>query len=146
MRPPPLTALLTYRRTAPAAVFAEAAAALSARVEGQGHPGVLSYRFFVDDGSPEARAIVDYRDTDAWLGHHALIGPWPELAALRAAAELTEVRFLGEVSAAMLAWLSGSGLRATVHHGARPVAGFARSGPIAPETPTPHLAGQEEPR
>ncbi|PZQ99296.1 MAG: hypothetical protein DI533_00925 [Cereibacter sphaeroides] len=121
---PALTALLTYRLNGAAAEFSAAAGHMAERVRTDGDPGVLTYRFFVDEGS--ARAVVDYRDPAAWIAHHDMIMGWPEMAELRRVATLSEITFLGEVSGAMLDWLSRSGLKAEVRHGARLTAGFIR--------------------
>lgn len=126
MNLPALTALLTYRLDGPAGTFAAAAGQLAGRVRREGHPGVLGYRFFVDAAAASARAVVDYGDPEAWLGHHEIVTGWPEMAALRRAATLTEVCFLGRVTPAMLEWMARSGLSAEVRHGFGVAAGFVR--------------------
>jgi hypothetical protein len=123
---PALTALLTYRLDGPAEDFAAAAGQLAVRVRCEGHPGVLTYRFFADAATGSARAVVDYRDPEAWLGHHDIVTGWPEMAALRRAATLTEVCFLGRVTPAILDWMARSGLAAEVRHGFGFAAGFVR--------------------
>ena len=103
--------------------FDAASAALVARVQAEGHPGVLSYRFY---RQAEGRAVVRYRDPAAWVGHHDLIMGWPEMAALRSAATLEEVLLFGPMTAAMQDWIDRMGLSAKVRHQGVPVAGFHR--------------------
>lgn len=77
MTEPSLTILNHYVLLAPAPRFEEAIGRLVARVRRDGHPGILSYRFFVNANEKTARAVIDYRDPAAWIGHHdiAMIGP-----------------------------------------------------------------------
>ncbi len=121
-----ITAVNHYTLTAPAPDFQAATLALAARVRDQGHPGILSYRFFVNADQATARAVVDYADADAWIGHHDIAMGWPEMAALRAASQLTEITLLGPVTSAILEWLARSGLTATVITGHAFAAGFCR--------------------
>jgi hypothetical protein len=37
-----------------------------------------------------ARGVIDYKDPDAWMGHHDIAMSWPEMTALHAAATLAE--------------------------------------------------------
>jgi hypothetical protein len=106
-----------------AAAFELAAVALAARVRAEGHPGVLSYRFY---RQAEGRAVVCYRDPAAWVGHHDLIMGWPEMAALRSAATLEEVLLFGPVTAEMQDWISRMGLAGKVCLMGAAVAGFCR--------------------
>jgi hypothetical protein len=107
-----------------AAAFDAATAALAARVKAEGHPGVLSYRFYRQG---DGRAVVRYRDPEAWVGHHDLIMGWPEMAALRAAATMEEVLLFGPVTAGMQDWITRMGLGDRVRCMGRPVAGFERA-------------------
>lgn len=122
---PALTAMLTYRLILSPETFRSAAERLAARVLAEGDQGVLSYRFFVDNGQT-ARALVDYRDTAAWMGHHRLIGGWPEIAELRQAAAVSEIVFLGDVTGEMFDWLAAAGIKATILSGNTLAAGFVR--------------------
>lgn len=107
--------------------FETATSVLAERVEREGHPGVLTYRFFSNCDDMTGRAIVEYRDGDAWIGHHEIAMSWPEMKALHSVAVLREVVFLGEVTQAIHDWFSGSSLRATILDGNVQVAGFRRS-------------------
>jgi hypothetical protein len=105
--------------------FELAVAALVARVRDQGHPGVRSYRFFRP--TPEmGRAVVTYDGPEAWVGHHDIIMGWPEMAALRRAADLAEIQLFGPVSDAMQDWIVRMGLAEKVRHQGLAVAGFDR--------------------
>ena len=126
MLKPGLTILNLYHLTASAADFSAAISALAARVEAEGHPGVLSYRFFVNPGEQVARAVVDYADGAAWIGHHDLSMKWPEMKALHAVAALAEVCFLGPFTDDIRDWLAGSTLKAKLNIGYQFAAGFQR--------------------
>ena len=108
-----------------AKAFAAAVQALVARVQDRGHKGVRSYRFFCPTPA-EGRAVVIYDDPEAWVGHHDLIMGWPELAALRAVADLEEVLLFGPVTPAMQAWIDRMRLGPRVRLMGEPVAGFLR--------------------
>lgn len=110
-----------------AAGFRAAVAALAARVRDHGYPGVQSYRFFCP-GPGEGRAVVTYADPDAWLGHHDLVMGWPEMAALRAAADLEEVLLFGPFSPQMQDWIERMALTGRVRHMGESIAGFLRPG------------------
>ncbi|WP_291838114.1 hypothetical protein [Limimaricola sp.] len=106
--------------------FVAATQALADRVRREGHPGVLSYRFWVDAASAQGRAVIDYADAAAWTGHHDIAMDWPEMAALHEAAALSEVTFLGKVTPEILAWMADGPLHARLIEGYVPSAGFAR--------------------
>lgn len=126
MTEPALTVLNVYALKGTAADFRAAISALAARVLRDGHKGVLSYRFFVSDSQPIARAVIDYADAAAWIGHHEIAMGWPEMTALHKAAALQDITFLGEVPTAITDWLATSGLKADVHGGYSLAAGFRR--------------------
>ncbi|MCU0827923.1 MAG: hypothetical protein MUE52_11060 [Tabrizicola sp.] len=105
--------------------FRVAVAALVRRVQDQGHPGVTAYRFFCP--SPvEGRAVVTYASPEAWVTHHDLVMSWPEMAALRASADLEEVMLFGPVTSAMQNWIDRMGLGAKVRVMDEQIAGFTR--------------------
>lgn len=122
-----LTAVNSYTLAGPADGFTAATVALAARVEAEGHPGVLSYRFFVNAAEGTARAVVDYANADAWIGHHEIAMAWPEMKALHAAATLSDVTFLGALTAEIRDWLRASALKARIHEGHIFAAGFSRN-------------------
>ena len=110
-----------------AAGFEAAVAALVARVRSEGHPGVLDYHFY-RAGPEEARAVVVYAGPEAWVGHHDIIMSWPEMAALRASADLAGVDLHGEVTDTMRDWIARMGLASKVRHLGEALAGFHRDG------------------
>lgn len=120
-----ITVVNRYALQAGVPAFTAAVWALARRVELEGHRGVLSYRFFATDGS-EGRAVVVYASPEAWVGHHDIAMGWPEMAALRAAADLDEIAIHGPVSEAMRHWLEGAGLWGRVREHGPAVAGFDR--------------------
>lgn len=122
----PLTVLNHYRLEGDADAARAAFAALAARVEREGHPGIRSYRFFVHDDQPHARAVIDYAGPLAWLGHHDIAMAWPEMRALHGVARLAEATFLGPFTPDMQTWLDRSGLTARIETGYSFVAGFQR--------------------
>jgi hypothetical protein len=125
----PLTVLNLYRLDGDPDAVRAAFAALAARVEREGHPGIRSYRFFVHDDQPIARAVIDYSGPLAWIGHHDIAMAWPEMRALHGLARLAEATFLGPFTPDMQAWLDGSGLTARIETGYSFVAGFRRDAP-----------------
>jgi hypothetical protein len=123
---PTLTVLNTYSLQGSAAEFTVAITALAARVELAGHPGILSYRFFVKADQRLARAVIDYADPAAWIGHHEIAMLWPEMKALHDVATLRHVAFLGPLTDDIHNWLAQSGLQAEIEAGYVAAAGFAR--------------------
>jgi len=126
MTHPTLTALNCYTLNSTDEAFIAATSALAARVEVEGHPGVLSYRFFVNVAEGTGRAVIDYANAAAWIGHHEIAMGWPEMKALHAAATLSEVTFLGEVAQEIRDWLGASALKARIHEGNILAARFSR--------------------
>ena len=92
---PELTILNQYRLNDTAAHFTAAIAALAARVESSGEPGVLSYRFFVSEAVPVAHAVIDYATPQAWIGHHDRSCFGPRCRRCTALQRLTKSPFLG---------------------------------------------------
>lgn len=111
-----LIAVNDYRLLTGAEAFLSAVAALADRVQREGEPGVLGYRFFADAKGEQGRAVVRYAGPAAWLGHHDLSFGWPEMKALHRVAELERVSLLGKVSGEMRDWIAASGLRAEILH------------------------------
>ena len=121
-----LTILNTYDILTTPEAFLAAITKLAARVEVEGHRGVLSYRFFCAPDLMQARAVIDYSGPEAWIGHHDIAMSWPEMNALHQAARLVEVTFLGEVTPEIQDWISRSTLRARLITGFSDAAGFHR--------------------
>ena len=123
---PALTVLNRYELTGGAAAFRAATSALAARVEAQGEPGIVGYRFYANAEGTEGRAVVDYATPAAWIGHHERSMAWPEMAALHKVARLADVRFLGAVTDEIRAWIARSGLSVSLDEGWDLAAGFRR--------------------
>ena len=121
-----LTVVLSYTLKGSVGDFSEAISRLAERVFREGHPGLTSYRFFVNEVEHSARAVVEYLNPSAWLGHHEIAMGWPEMKALHGTAVLAEITFLGCVSAEMREWLATSGLSARFNEGYVFAAGFQR--------------------
>lgn len=121
-----LTILNQYSLLTSAQDFACAIRALCARVQAQGHYGVLSYRFYANPETKTARAVIDYESAQAWIGHHDIAMTWPEMRALHAVAKLDEVTFLGDMTPDIENWLAASTLTAVVRSGNSYVTGFQR--------------------
>lgn len=121
-----LTVVNSYDLRGSADDFSVAIAALVRRVEAEGHRGILGYRFFLNPQAAVARAVIDYADPAAWIGHHELAMDWPEMKALHRVATLRHVTFLGPLTDEIAAWLAGSGLTADVESGFGFTAGFER--------------------
>jgi hypothetical protein len=124
-----LTILNLYRLKRPSEEFEHAVNALAKRVEAEGHPGILSYRFYVNAPENTARAIIEYEGPDAWIGHHEISMGWPEMSAVHAAASLEEVTFFGPVTPEIRDWIESSTLTARIRSGNRFIGGFRRVEP-----------------
>ena len=122
-----LTVLNLYELKGSAGAFTRCIAALADRVRDEGAAGVLSYRFFVNEADGTARAVIDYADPQAWIDHHDIAMPWPEMTALHGVARLAEAIFLGPVPDAIRDWLARSQLTAALRMGYDPAAGFTRA-------------------
>jgi hypothetical protein len=120
-----LTILNRYQLLDSPADFTTAITALAARVQAEGDPGVLSYRFYV--GNDTAHAVIDYANPSAWIGHHDIAMAWPEMQALHAVARLADVTFLGPLTDEIRAYLAGSNLKAQIDSGYTFAAGFQRA-------------------
>jgi hypothetical protein len=123
---PKLIALNEYALTGDVAAFDRAVAALAARVRDAGEPGVIAYLFFADPATASARAVVHYRDSAAWIGHHERSFNWPEMKALHAAARLSRLTLLGEVTDHVHDWLRNAGLSVPLAFFPDQSAGFVR--------------------
>ncbi|MGQ0563794.1 MAG: hypothetical protein ACT4OK_01810 [Gemmobacter sp.] len=121
-----VTIVNRYALRAGAGQFVLAVTALARRVEAEGHPGVLAYRFYAAPDAEEGRAVVLYADPEAWVGHHDIAMGWPEMAALRAVADLVEIAVHGPLSGGMRRWMEISGMMPKVRHVGPVVAGFVR--------------------
>jgi hypothetical protein len=86
---------------------------------------VRSYHFFLT-AATEGRAVVVYDGPEAWVVHHDIIMGWPEMSALRAAAELQEIDLNGPLTDAMQSWIDRMGLAAKVRYRGAALAGFHR--------------------
>jgi hypothetical protein len=115
-----------YRLLSGREPFRAAAHALAGRVEAEGHPGILSYRFYAPEILDEARLIARYRDAEAWVGHHDLAMGWPEMVAFRHVAALERVELYGTVTDAMRDWIDRMGLAGRVWCAGQQWAGFGR--------------------
>jgi hypothetical protein len=108
-----------------AGAFEVAARALANRVRTEGHAGVRSYHFF-RTAPAEGRAVVVYDAPESWVAHHDIIMGWPELAALRRAADLQEIDLHGPVTGEMQDWIDRMGLAAKTRCRGETLAGFLR--------------------
>lgn len=121
-----LTILNRYTLKSSAREFAAAIDALVTRVEAEGDPGILSYRFFVNEGDRTATGIIDYNSPRAWIGHHDIAMDWPEMKALHGVATLAEVTFLGPLTDEIRDWIANSTLTAHIRSGNHFASGFQR--------------------
>ena len=102
--------------------FVAAISALARRTEAEGHPGVLSYRFYVNRSENTAGATIVYADADAWVGHHRMAYEWDEMPALQATVALTGLTIFGPINDEMRDMAAGF----TYTHYDEFAAGFAR--------------------
>jgi hypothetical protein len=120
-----ITTVNRYRLLSGREAFGAAVTALARRVGAEGHLGVLDYLFFAE-GVEEARAVVRYRDAEAWVGHHESAMQWQEMAAFRSVAALEQVDLHGPVTEAVGDWIDRMGLTGKVRYWGVAVAGFGR--------------------
>ena len=123
-----LTILNLYELKASPDHFSRAIDALARRVEAEGDPGVLSYRFFVNASEWTARGVIDYSNPAAWIGHHDIAMGWPEMSALHDVAALPEVVFLGAMTSEIQDRIDKSSLSARIRCGYAFAGGFQRPG------------------
>ena len=102
--------------------YVAAIAALAGRTESQGHPGVLSYRFYVNRSENTAGATIVYADADAFVAHHRLAYQWDEMPALQATVALKRLLVFGPINDEMRDMAAGL----TLTHYDDYAAGFAR--------------------
>lgn len=95
--------------------FDRAVRLLVPRVRLQGHEGLQSYRFS-GTGPKERRLVAIYDSVGAWLGHHNLILPWPEMVALRTAARLARTDLYGPIPPHALQEVARMGLGRVLRH------------------------------
>jgi quinol monooxygenase YgiN len=88
--------------------FVEAITALADRTEREGHPGVLSYRFYVNRSERTAGAVIRYADADSWLAHHQMAYQWDEMPALQATVSLKRLILLGPLNDEILSMVDGA--------------------------------------
>lgn len=121
-----LTILNRYKLIGTTEEFRAAIKSLVTRVEEEGHRGILSYRFYVNATEKSARAVIDYENAAAWIGHHDIAMGWPEMTAMHAVATLDEVTFLGPLTPEIKAWIASSTLAARILEGNSFASGFNR--------------------
>jgi hypothetical protein len=113
-----------YELDAPARTYVDAIGALARRTETEGHPGVLTYQFYVNADAATAGATIVYEDAAAWLAHHRLAYQWEEMAALQATVSLQRLTLFGPFNEEVEEWIAGAGI-SYVHYGTW-AAGFVR--------------------
>lgn len=126
MPQPHLTILNRYSLKGTPAQFRAAIEVLADRVRAEGHRGILSYQFYVNSDEQSARAVIDYENAQAWIGHHDIAMAWPEMRGLHAVAALVEVTFLGQMTPDIQHWIDRSTLTAKLNIGNEFAAGFRR--------------------
>jgi hypothetical protein len=121
-----LIVLNLYTLKGTAEQFRAAIELLADRVLREGHPGIQSYLFYVNSDERSARAVIDYENAAAWIGHHEIAMAWPEMRGLHSVATLSEVTFLGQMTPEIKAWIDRSSLTAKLNTGNQFAAGFRR--------------------
>lgn len=121
-----LTIFNLYTLTGTVAAFRATIEVLVDRVHQEGHRGIQSYQFYVNSAENSARAVIDYEDAAAWIGHHDIAMSWPEMRRLHSVATLSEVTFLGQMTPDIKDWIDRSTLTAKLNIGNAYAAGFRR--------------------
>lgn len=104
--------------------FVEAIGALARRTESEGHPGVITYQFYVNRADNSAGAVIRYANADAWYEHHHMAYQWKEMPALQATVALKRLTLFGRLNDATEQWLADAGVSYT--HYDTMAAGFVR--------------------
>lgn len=105
-----------------AEAYLAAIGALARRTESEGHPGVLSYHFYVNRSQTTAGASIVYADADAWVAHHRMAYEWDEMPALQATVALKGLTMFGPLNDEIRDMAAGL----TYTHYDEYAAGFAR--------------------
>jgi len=106
--------------------FTVAIRAVAERTKHEGHPGVLSYQFFVDEPNRSAGACITYADADAWLAHHEMAYGWEEMPTFQQNVRLTRASLLGPLNEGVRAWLEKASIPCEVFRVNNHAAGFER--------------------
>lgn len=106
--------------------FKSAISAVAARTEREGHPGILSYQFFVDGPRKKASACITYADADTWLAHHETAYGWEEMPAFQRNVQLARASLFGPLNDGMRVWLEKANLPCEVFSVNTHAAGFVR--------------------
>jgi hypothetical protein len=96
-----------YSLSDTADAYVSAIGALARRAESEGHPGVLSYRFYVNRSENSAGATIVYADADAWVAHHRMAYQWDEMGALQATISLEGLLIFGPINDEMREMAAG---------------------------------------
>ncbi|ARJ69907.1 hypothetical protein [Paracoccus contaminans] len=123
MQMPAFTMLNHHARCAGADAFR--AAALARRLRGEGEPGIICCRRFVNAGAGRAPGVVDHRGGAARMRHHGLAMARPEMQAKARAARLERSACAGDVSPAVPDGLAASSMQVEPAGGCK-AAGFVR--------------------
>jgi hypothetical protein len=95
-----------YELTGSPDAFVDAITALARRTEAEGHPGVLSYQFFVNRELGSAGATIIYENGAAWLAHHQLAYQWEEMPVLQSTVALQRLTLFGPLGDELHNWLA----------------------------------------
>ena len=119
-----LTQVVHYDLVQSREAYIEAIQALAERTRKEGHPGVLSYRFFTSSTEETAASVITYADAGAWAAHHQLAYQWKEMPRLQATVKLKRLTLYGPLNEAVASWRQQAGLAYT--HYDQLAAGFER--------------------
>ena len=117
---------ISFETTDGTPAFVEAIGAVASRMEKEGHPGLLSYNFYVEPGQSQGEAVLIYENADALVENHEIIGGWPELAAVGAVSRVTGTSFLGPRTPELDAWIAAKAFPFEVGRFGTHAAGFVR--------------------
>ncbi len=98
-----LVQMSRYELTASREEYVAAISALANRVETEGPEGVIRYSFYAGDDT--AGLLIVCRDPEAWLAQHEMVAPMEEYQPFYETIRLVGLRFLGNLTQEMRAWL-----------------------------------------
>jgi hypothetical protein len=93
-----VTIVAQFELTQPRADFEDALRALVGRVEKEGVPGLLAYRFYTSPHSNKCGGVITFASEQAMRDHQQLVANWEEYTRLQSMMKLVDLRLFGTFS------------------------------------------------
>ena len=121
-----LTHIVQVNLTSGKDTFKPFVTSLTAKTKNEGHDGLIGYNVYFDDEAEVAVFVITYKNAQAFLDHHDIIGSWQEIQQGTQISQVTGMSFLGPRSAALDEWISSRPFPFKVGKFATHAAGFHR--------------------